>query len=163
MHRLKTKKGIIALLAVIALIVAACAVAAWIVASDGAARGKAGTLTPPTVSKGLAASAIPATPGNPGSLSVSINNPAANGPLVITGWTINAGQLSSSDQSNCPAANFNLNARTLTTPQYVAVPTGVTEIQLPMAMTVLPTAPSACQGVTVDTDPAMIHILFATS
>jgi hypothetical protein len=156
-----SKKKILVALAALALVITAVGIAAWLISANGDGRGKAGTLVAPTITPGDATNATPTFPGVPGSLSIQVDNP--NGPLVITGWTMvsqNAVAVSGGSGSCTSADAFLLDSDTGITP--IQVQSGTSTVQLPGAVMLKPSAPTGCQGATLQTTGNNIHVNFST-
>lgn len=128
-------------LAVLVLVGASAAVAAWLVDSSGDAQSKVGSLVAPTVTPATSAPEQ-LFPGQTKPIKVKVSNP--NSALVLTRFNPGGGGLVSGLAAGCDASNFTLNdVNGLSIP----IPNGITDdVTIPGAITLSAAAPQACSG-----------------
>ena len=147
-----TRRRKVAAVAILAILIAAsAAMAAWLVTSNqGAGKARAGSLSAVTLETTLGNVSYPATgtarPGDPLDVTVKVTNPAANGALTIVSAKLNGATITPSGVG-CGTGDFSpVNLTGLSIP----LPVGTQEIVIPGLIKMSATAPSACQGNTID-------------
>jgi hypothetical protein len=144
-HRRGRRRGAIVAVYTAAALVATGGIgyAFWSASGSGPGAAKATTATALTVVAGTADPQL--YPGATGDVFFSVTNPN------LYNVEVNAATASSvtgtSDDTNCPATNFTLNAGSVTA---VTINAGLTgTVKVTNGITMVSTAPNACQGVTV--------------
>jgi hypothetical protein len=121
------------------------AFAAWtLLGVAGSGSGKAATLSSPTVSPVMSATAD-LKPGGTGALQLTVTNPNT---VALTLTKIHtAGAVStSSNTTNCPSSNFGI---AVTDPsETIPIPAGTSTITIPGFTSLSAAAPTGCEGIT---------------
>lgn len=132
-------------------VVTAVAVAAWLTDGTGTGTGRIGALQPLTVTPAPtpASPAAGCVPGGKCPLHVNIDNPASNGPLMITGASAQSGGRTTS--ASCPGTNLTQAGPVngLAIPLQAGPNPG---IAIPDVLALSISAPSPCQGTAYEAD-----------
>jgi hypothetical protein len=184
-----SKRKKTALLSVLALVIVGVAFGAWLIATiGGSAKARAAQLTAPTVTAPASVASgnlFPSPLGTfGGSLWVSVTNPNSV-PLTIDSFGISGGGALTSDSASCPIANVQgrfeqvsdgdgdglsthggpVDGATGINAVPSVVPGGgaTTLVELKNTVSLVPAAPTACQGVTFTLNAPSINMWFKTS
>jgi hypothetical protein len=183
-----SKRKKTALLSVLALVIVGVAFGAWLIATiGGSAKSKAAALTAPTVTAPASVAMgdlFPSPVGTfAGSLWVEVNNPNSI-PLVIDSFGISGAGPLTSDNPSCPTSNLQfrneqvsdgngdgttshggpLDGATGANAVPSIVPANTTTlVQLKNSVSLVPAAPTECQGATFTFAAPKINMWFKTS
>ena len=129
------------------LVVTLGGIAAALWSASGSGSGRARSLTAQSVTVNATTGAADLYPGfNGGDLYFTLTNP---NPYGVSFSTMNAGAITSSDPTNCPASNITVgNATGLSLPVAAGATSG--SLSIPNVVTMAAAAPNGCQGVSFD-------------
>lgn len=149
-----------AVLAVLALVAASVALAAWLTSGTGPGSGQNAELADLTVEESTVPSAKLCAAGAACNVVVKVTNPASNPALTVTKWAhglLGSQGITTSNATACPPSNYSRPKSGAPFSPTLPIASGESlDVQLVDAVTLATDAPDGCQGVTFTVDAIQV-------